>query len=115
VDCLIVDPGLGFAKHPEHNWRLLGRLWEVAALGRPVLVGAARKSFLGHLLADPETGRPRPPHLRDAATSAVSVLAAAQGAWGVRVHDVASTADAVRVTARWGLESAAAPLPMPRS
>ncbi|MFF6914697.1 dihydropteroate synthase [Streptomyces sp. NPDC012466] len=115
VDCLIVDPGLGFAKHPEHNWRLLGRLWEVAALGRPVLVGAARKSFLGHLLADPETGRPRPPHLRDAATSAVSVLAAAQGAWCVRVHDVASTADAVRVTARWGLESAAAPLPMPRS
>ncbi|WP_308311427.1 dihydropteroate synthase [Streptomyces sp. D2-8] len=107
VDCLVVDPGLGFAKHAEHNWRLLGRLPEVAALGRPVLVGAARKSFLGHLLADPETGRPRPAHLRDAATSAVSVLAAAQGAWCVRVHDVASTADAVRVTARWGLESTA--------
>lgn len=112
ADCLIVDPGLGFAKHAEHNWRLLGHLREVVALGRPVLVGAARKSFLGHLLADPETGRPRPAHLRDAATSAVSVLAAAQGAWCVRVHDVASTADAVRVTARWGLESAAKPLPM---
>ncbi|GAA2568462.1 dihydropteroate synthase [Streptomyces roseoviolaceus] len=114
ADCLIVDPGLGFAKRVEHNWRLLGRLREVVALGRPVLVGAARKSFLGHLLADPETGRPRPAHLRDAATSAVSVLAAAQGAWCVRVHDVASTADAVRVTARWGLESAATPLPVPR-
>ncbi|MFI7020255.1 dihydropteroate synthase [Streptomyces sp. NPDC050164] len=114
ADCLIVDPGLGFAKHAEHNWRLLGRLREVVALGRPVLVGAARKSFLGHLLADPETGRPRPAHLRDAATSAVSVLAAAQGAWCVRVHDVASTADAVRVAARWGLESAATPLPMPQ-
>ncbi|WP_412775226.1 dihydropteroate synthase [Streptomyces violaceus] len=114
-DCLIVDPGLGFAKHAEHNWRLLGRLREVAALGLPVLVGAARKSFLGHLLADPETGRPRPAHLRDAATSAVSVLAAAQGTWCVRVHDVASTADAVRVTARWGLESVATPLPMPQS
>ncbi|WMD05519.1 dihydropteroate synthase [Streptomyces sp. FXY-T5] len=114
ADCLVVDPGLGFAKHAEHNWRLLGRLREVVALGRPVLVGAARKSFLGHLLADPETGRPRPAHLRDAATSAVSVLAAAQGAWCVRVHDVASTADAVRVAARWGLESAVSPLPVPR-
>ncbi|MFJ2967046.1 dihydropteroate synthase [Streptomyces collinus] len=114
-DCLIVDPGLGFAKHAEHNWRLLGRLREVtAALGRPVLVGAARKAFLGRLLRDPETGRPRPAHLRDAATSAVSVLAAAQGAWCVRVHDVASTADAVRVTARWGLENPPALLPTPR-
>ncbi|MEV7064535.1 dihydropteroate synthase [Streptomyces collinus] len=114
-DCLIVDPGLGFAKHAEHNWRLLGRLREVtAALGRPVLVGAARKAFLGHLLRDPETGRPRPAHLRDAATSAVSVLAAAQGAWCVRVHDVASTADAVRVTARWGLENPPALPPTPR-
>ncbi|MFJ7336323.1 dihydropteroate synthase [Streptomyces sp. NPDC101110] len=106
-DCLIVDPGLGFAMHTEHNWRLLGHLPEVAtALGRPVLVGAARKAFLGHLLRDPETGRPRPAHLRDAATSAVSVLAAAQGVWCVRVHDVASTADAVRVAARWRLEKA---------
>jgi dihydropteroate synthase len=114
ADCLVIDPGLGFAKHAEHNWRLLGRLREVVALGRPVLVGAARKSFLGHLLTDPETGLPRPAHLRDAATSAVSVLAAAQGAWCVRVHDVASTADAVRVTARWGLESAVSPPPRPR-
>lgn len=106
-DCLIVDPGLGFAKHAERNWRLLGRLREVAAaLGRPVLVGAARKAFLGHLLRDPETGRPRPAHLRDAATSAGSVLAATQGAWCVRVHAVTSTADAVRVTARWRLENA---------
>ncbi|MFC9679205.1 dihydropteroate synthase [Streptomyces sp. NPDC056948] len=114
ADCLIVDPGLGFAKHAEHNWRLLGGLRELAVLGRPVLVGAARKSFLGHLLTDPGTGRPRPAHLRDAATSAVSVLAAAQGVWCVRVHDVASTADAVRVTARWGLEPAATLLPEAR-
>ncbi|MDK1346981.1 dihydropteroate synthase [Streptomyces sp. 378] len=113
ADCLVVDPGLGFAKHSEHNWRLLGRLRELSALGRPVLVGAARKSFLGDLLADPETGRPRPAHLRDAATAAVSVLAAAQGAWCVRVHDVASTADAVRVAARWGLEAAGTLSPVP--
>ncbi|WP_457921040.1 dihydropteroate synthase [Streptomyces justiciae] len=102
---LIVDPGLGFAKEPEHNWELLGRLGEVGALGHPVLVGASRKSFLGALLADRTTGRPRPAPQRDAATTAVSVLAAAQGVWCLRVHDVASTLDAVRVTARWGAEA----------
>ncbi|MEV6053632.1 dihydropteroate synthase [Streptomyces sp. NPDC052107] len=108
---LIVDPGLGFAKTAGHNWELLARLGEVRALGRPVLVGASRKSFLGQVLADPTTGRPRPASLRDAATTAVSVLAAAQGVWCLRVHDVGSTLDAVRVTARWGVESAAtAPL-----
>ncbi|MFF8970262.1 dihydropteroate synthase [Streptomyces sp. NPDC014995] len=102
--CLVVDPGLGFAKTPDHNWGLLGRLGDVMALGHPVLVGASRKAFLGSLLADRETGQPRPARLRDAATTAVSVLAAAQGVWCLRVHDVASTADAVRVTARWGSE-----------
>ncbi|MDX2909550.1 dihydropteroate synthase [Streptomyces griseiscabiei] len=105
---LIVDPGLGFAKEASHNWELLGRLGEVRALGRPVLVGASRKAFLGRLLADPATGEPRPARERDAATTAVSVLAAAQGAWCLRVHDVASTLDAVRVTARWGAEAAMA-------
>lgn len=105
--CLIVDPGLGFAKAPEHNWELLGRLGEVGALGHPVLVGASRKSFLGRLLADPTSGELRPARLRDAATTAVSVLAAAQGVWCLRVHDVASTLDAVRVTARWGVAAAA--------
>ncbi|MCZ9351201.1 dihydropteroate synthase [Streptomyces mutabilis] len=108
-DRLILDPGLGFAKDADHNWQLLARLREIVALGRPVLVGAARKSFLGRLLADPVTGRPRPAGLRDAATSAVSVLAAAQGAWCVRVHDVASTSDAVRVTACWGRYAATEP------
>ena len=105
--CLIVDTGLGFAKAPEHNWELLGRLREVGGLGHPVLVGASRKSFLGRLLADPATGQPRPPWLRDAATAAVSALAATQGAWCLRVHDVASTLDALRVTARWGVEAGA--------
>ncbi|MCH0568368.1 dihydropteroate synthase [Streptomyces sp. MUM 136J] len=110
--CLIVDPGLGFAKAPEHNWELLGRLGEVRALGHAVLVGASRKSFLGHLLEDRVTGRPRPPRQRDAATTAVSVLAAAQDVWCLRVHDVASTLDAVRVTARWGVEAAASGQPL---
>ncbi len=96
---VIVDPGLGFAKTRENDWALLARIDAWARLGRPVLVGASRKRFLGTLLADPATGEPRPPRARDAATAAVSALAAAQGAWAVRVHEVPATADAVRVEA----------------
>ncbi|MFJ5233366.1 dihydropteroate synthase [Kitasatospora sp. NPDC088391] len=98
---LVLDPGLGFAKTAAHNWALLGRLDALTALGRPVLVAASRKRFLGTLLADPETGEPRPARQRDDATAAVSVLSAKAGAWAVRVHDVAGTADAVRVVAAW--------------
>ncbi|MFF1795527.1 dihydropteroate synthase [Kitasatospora sp. NPDC058263] len=98
---LILDPGLGFAKTAEHNWALLGGLPALTALGRPVLVAASRKRFLGTLLADPETGELRPARERDDATAAVSVLSAGAGAWAVRVHDVAGTADAVRVVAAW--------------
>ncbi|MFD5437604.1 dihydropteroate synthase [Kitasatospora sp. NPDC127067] len=100
-DQLILDPGLGFAKTAEHNWALLGRLDELTALGRPVLVAASRKRFLGTLLADPATGELRPARERDDATAAVSVLSARAGAWAVRVHDVSGTADAVRVVAAW--------------
>ncbi|MEU2914331.1 dihydropteroate synthase [Streptomyces massasporeus] len=109
-------PGTGIrATRVERNWRLLGDLREAtAALGRPVLVGVARKAFPGHLLRDPETGRPRPAHPRDTVTSAVSVPAAALGAWCVRVHGVASTADAVRVTARWVPCDAPTPPSAPR-
>lgn len=98
---LILDPGLGFAKTAEHNWALLGRLDALTALGRPVLVAASRKRFLGTLLANPETGELRPARQRDDATAAVSVLSARAGAWAVRVHDVSGTADAVRVVAAW--------------
>jgi len=101
---IIVDPGLGFAKLAGHNWTLLARLGEVACLGGggtfPVMVGASRKSFLGRLLPD-AGGEPRPVSGRDEATVAVSALAAAGGAWCVRVHAVAANADAVRVAARW--------------
>ncbi|HET7530558.1 MAG TPA: dihydropteroate synthase [Mycobacteriales bacterium] len=97
-DRLIVDPGLGFAKTAAHNWALLAGFDELLTLGRPVLVGASRKSFLGALLAD-GTGA-RPTHERDDATAAVTVVAAMAGAWGVRVHDVRANADAVRVVAR---------------
>jgi dihydropteroate synthase len=95
---VVVDPGLGFAKQPEHDLALLAGLDRIGALGFPVLVGASRKRFLGALLAAPD-GRPRPPDQRDRATLATSVLAARAGAWGVRVHDVAGSADAVRVVA----------------
>ncbi|WP_433287061.1 dihydropteroate synthase [Pseudonocardia sp. CA-142604] len=95
---ILLDPGLGFAKTTAHNWQLLGRLEELVALGHPVLVGASRKSFLGDLLG----GRtPVPPAARDAATAAASALAAAAGAFCVRVHDVASSLDAVRVADAW--------------
>jgi dihydropteroate synthase len=98
ADQLVLDPGLGFAKDAEHNWALLGRLGELHALGRPVLVGASRKRFLGSLLPD-ASGAPRPVEAREAATTATTVLAAQAGAWCVRVHDVRPSADAVRVVA----------------
>jgi dihydropteroate synthase len=90
---VVLDPGLGFAKTAAHNWALLGRLGELATLGRPLLVGASRKSFLGALLGD------RPVADRDDATQATTVLAAVAGAWCVRVHVVRPAADAVRVVA----------------
>jgi len=97
---VVLDPGLGFAKPGSDNWPLLAHLDVLAALGRPVLVGASRKLFLGHLLAGPD-GVPVPPEARDAATAAVSALCAAAGVWCVRVHEVEASADAVRVGAAW--------------
>ncbi len=100
-DRVVLDPGLGFAKGADHNWTILARLDELTALGHPVLVGASRKRFLGSLLAD-DDGTPAPVEARDHATAAVTALAARAGAWCVRVHDVAPSADAVRVAAAVG-------------
>jgi dihydropteroate synthase len=97
---IVLDPGLGFAKTAAHNWALLARLDELTALGFPVLVGASRKAFLGRLLAGPD-GTPAPVDAREHATVATSVLAAVMGAWGVRVHEVAPTLDAVKVVRAW--------------
>lgn len=97
-DRLVLDPGIGFSKDADHNWQLL-RHWEAfEALGHPVLLGVSRKRFLGALLAD--AAGPREPAGRDAATAAITALFAARGVWGVRVHDVRSSADAVRVVER---------------
>ncbi|WP_227999365.1 dihydropteroate synthase [Nocardia australiensis] len=96
---LILDPGLGFAKTAEHNWELLAALPELVANGLPILIGASRKRFLGALLAD--AAGPRPPGGRETATATISALAAEHGAWGVRVHDVRASLDAIAVTDAW--------------
>jgi dihydropteroate synthase len=95
-DKIVIDPGLGFAKTAAHNWQLTRRFGELLALGYPVLFGASRKSYLGRLLAGPD-GEPRPVRGREAATVATTVLAVAAGAWGVRVHQVRETVDAIAV------------------
>ncbi len=106
---IVLDPGLGFSKNnaargPEaHNWQLLGALPELAAIGGrdfPVLVGASRKRYLSRLF-DAEGAEPRPFLENDAATAAITALAAAAGAWCVRVHRVPANADAVRVAAAY--------------
>jgi len=97
---VVLDPGLGFAKNAEHDWALLRGLDSLLSLGFPVLVGASRKRFLGRLLSD-EDGTPRSPGGREDATAAISALAAAAGAWGVRVHEVGASLDAVAVAAAW--------------
>lgn len=89
---LAVDPGIGFGKTVEHNLQLLARLDELAAIGRPVLVGLSRKSFLGKI-----TGRPVEDRL--AASLAGLAFAVMRGARIIRVHDVRESADAVRVLA----------------
>ncbi|MFC9586881.1 dihydropteroate synthase [Streptomyces yangpuensis] len=94
---LLVDPGLGFAKNAEHDLALLAHMADLRALGFPLLVAASRKRFLGRVLAGGTDVTPPPARERDAATAAVSAIAAHQGAWAVRVHEVRATADAVRV------------------
>lgn len=97
---VIIDPGLGFAKTAQHNWALLHALPELVATGVPVLLGASRKRFLGTLLAGPD-GAVRPPDGRETATAVVSALAALHGVWGVRVHNVRASVDALEVVTAW--------------
>lgn len=93
---LVIDPGLGFAKDAAQDLALVAHLDRLRDLGRPLLVAASRKRFLGHVLAG-EDATPPPARERDAATAAISALSANAGAWAVRVHAVRPTADAVRV------------------
>jgi dihydropteroate synthase len=95
---IVLDPGLGFAKSAEDDWLLLAALPDIGG-SYPVLIGASRKRFLGRLLADADG--PRPTDGRETATAVVSALAATHGAWGVRVHDVRATLDALAVEDAW--------------
>lgn len=97
---LIIDPGLGFAKTAQHNWALLNALPDFVSTGIPVLVGASRKRFLGTLLAGPD-GEPRAPAGRETATAVISALAGWHDVWGVRVHDVRASVDALAVVSAW--------------
>ncbi len=88
---LILDPGFGFAKRPEHSIALLRQLPRLATLGLPILVGVSRKGFIGALAGEPVPAR------RDAASLAAALFAATQGAAILRVHDVAGTVQALKV------------------
>ncbi|MET8522298.1 dihydropteroate synthase [Nocardioides sp. NPDC004968] len=96
---IILDPGLGFAKNSAQSWELLSSLSTLRDLGFPLLVGASRKRFLTEVATygrrDPDV-----PTDRDEASDAVAAIAAAEGAWGVRVHSVSGAAAASRVAAR---------------
>ncbi len=93
---LVIDPGLGFAKNHEHNWRILGRLDVLEELGHPVLIGASRKRFTGALLPEGAAMTDR-----DLPTAVIGALAARAGVWGLRVHDVVSTRVALDVVEKW--------------
>lgn len=99
-ELIMLDPGIGFGKTLAHNLALLARLDEMAALGRPLVVGTSRKSFLGRILAD-AAGReqPLPPAERLPGTIATNVLAYERGASVFRVHDVAPVRAALAVAA----------------
>ena len=84
-DLIVIDPGFGFGKTPEHNIQLLANLRKLAAIGPPVLIGVSRKSTLGKI-----TGR-------DVSGRLAAVLAVNAGASIIRVHDVAETVDALRI------------------
>jgi dihydropteroate synthase len=95
---VLLDPGIGFGKTVEHNLQLLRRLHELTALGRPLLVGTSRKSFLGRIVAGGETA-PVAVAERLPATLATCVLAYERGARVLRVHDVAPARAALAVAA----------------
>jgi dihydropteroate synthase len=109
---VLLDPGIGFGKTVEDNLRLLRRLDELTALGRPIVIGTSRKSFLGRIAADPGPGEPIGVGARLAGTLASNVLAYERGARVFRVHDVAPVRQALAVAAatlgeKWTVRSTA--------
>ena len=90
AECLVIDPGLGFSKRPEHNYSVLRGLGDIAALGYPVMVGPSRKRFLA-------AATDKPVEERDPATAAAAVAAYLLGARLFRVHNVAATREALTI------------------
>jgi len=95
-DKIVVDPGLGFAKDMKQNWQLVARLDEIEKLGLPILVGASRKRFIAGAL-DEEEPNSVSHERRDLATAVLTALLMQRKLWGVRVHNVISTVDAISI------------------
>jgi len=96
-DSIVLDPGYGFGKKFEENYALLARQAELLGLGRPLLAGVSRKSFLGHTLSDLFGGKQAPVDARGMASIAALVTAILHGASIVRVHDVRPAVEAARI------------------
>ena len=95
---IVIDPGLGFAKDMRQNWMLVARLDELEKLGFPILVGASRKRFIAGVLEPDEDGEVSNAR-RDVATAVLTALLLQRKLWGIRVHNVIATADAIDVVA----------------
>lgn len=95
---IVIDPGLGFAKDMEQNWKLVARLDELQKLGYPILVGASRKRFIaGVLETDLDGTESISNDRRDLATAVLTALLMQREMWGVRVHNVVATNDAIAI------------------
>ena len=95
-DKIVIDPGLGFAKDIKQNWELVARLDVLERLGFPVLVGASRKRFIAGVIA-PDAPQDASNERRDVATAVLTALLLQRNLWGVRVHNVVATADAISI------------------
>ena len=93
---IVIDPGLGFAKDMQQNWKLVARLDELEKLGLPILIGASRKRFIAGMLEPDEAGEVNNSR-RDLATAVLTALLLQRKLWGIRVHNVLATTDAIDV------------------
>jgi dihydropteroate synthase len=97
-DKIVIDPGLGFAKDMKQNWQLVARLDELEKLGLPILVGASRKRFIAGTI-EPDEPNEASNDRRDLATAVLTAMLLQRKLWGVRVHNVLATTDAISVVA----------------
>lgn len=95
-DRIVLDPGLGFAKDMRQNWQLVARLDAIESLGLPILVGASRKRFIAGAI-EPEDPGSADNDRRDLATAVLTALLLQRKLWGIRVHNVIATSDAIAI------------------